>query len=141
MAKNSTWSLAARSAKLNAIRADFDNGYLRIYDSTGTGQPATPDDAVTTQRLLAELRFGATAFPATATGVLTANPLTSDPSANLSGTATWFRCAKADGVTMLHDGTVGTANANAIVATVDIVAAAVVDCASFTITDASASAL
>lgn len=141
MAKNATWSTAERNAKLAAIQADFNNGFLRIYDSTGTGQPAGPDTAVTTQVLLAELRFNPTAFPAPSGGVLTANAITSDASANATGTATWFRCLKSDGTTALHDGTVGTSSANAIVATTSIVIGAVVDCSAFTITDAAASAL
>jgi hypothetical protein len=138
MAKNATWSTAERNAMLNAIKADFDNGFLRIYDGA---QPAGPDTALGAQVLLAELRFGATAFGAAAAGVLTANAITSDASANATGTAAWFRCLKSDGTTALHDGTVGTSSANAIVATTSIVALAVVDCSAFTITDASASAL
>jgi hypothetical protein len=137
MAKNATWSVAARNAKLDAIRASFNNGYLRIYDGA---QPAGPDTAIGAQVLLAELRFGATAFPAASGGVLTANPLTSDSAANATGTAAWYRCFQSDGTTPLHDGTVGTSNANAIVATTSIVQNAVVDCSAFTITDASASA-
>lgn len=136
MAKNATWSTAVRNAKLNAIKASFDNGYLRIYDGA---QPAGPDTAVGAQVLLAELRFGATAFGAAAAGVLTANAITSDSAANATGTAAWFRCLQSDGTTPLHDGTVGTASANAIVATTSIVANAVVDCSSFTITEAAAS--
>lgn len=138
MSKNATWSTASRNAKLNAIKADFDSGYLRIYDGA---QPAGPDTALGAQVLLAELRFGATAFGSASNGVLTANTITSDASANATGTAAWFRCLKSDGTTALHDGSVGTANANAIVATTAIVALAVVDCSAFTITDAASSAL
>jgi hypothetical protein len=141
MAKNTTWSTVERNTKLDAVKADFNTGYLRIYDSTGTGQPAGPDTAITTQVLLAELRFNATAFPASSSGVLTANAITSDAAANATGTATWFRCLKSDGTTALMDGTVGTASANLILATTSIVINAVVDVSSFTITDAAASAL
>jgi hypothetical protein len=141
MAKNSTWAVAERNAKLAAIKADFDSGWLRIYDSTGTGQPAGPDTAVTTQVILAELRFGATAFPAPSGGVLTANAITSDSSANATGTATCFGCFKSDGTTPLIEGTVGTATSNLILGTTSIVSGAVVDCSAFTITDAAASAL
>lgn len=140
MAKNATFSIAERNAMLAVIQADFNSGFLRIYDSTGTGQPVSPDTAVTTQVLLAELRFGVTAFPAPSSGVLTANAITSDPSANATGTATWFRCLKSDGTTALHDGTVGTSAANAIVATTSIVATQPVDCSAFTITLDAASA-
>lgn len=138
MAKNATWSTVARNKKLDAIRADFDNGYLRLYDGS---QPAGPDTALGAQVLLAELRFNATAFPAASGGVLTANAITSDASANATGTVTWFRALKSDGTTAIHDGTVGTSSANAIVGTTSIVAAAVVDCSAFTVTDAPASAL
>ena len=138
MAKNATWSTAERNAKLAAIQADFNTGYLRLY--TGA-QPAGPDTAIGAQVLLATLRFNATAFPAPASGVLTANAITSDPNAAATGTVAWFRCFKADGTTALHDGSVGTAAANMIIATTSIVLGAVVDCSSFTITDAAASVL
>ena len=69
-----------------------DNGYLRIYDGT---QPATADTAISTQVLLAELRFNATAAPAASNGVLTFNAITQDSSANNTGTASWFRALKA----------------------------------------------
>lgn len=137
MAKNATWSTAERNAMLNAIKSDFDSGYLRIYDGA---QPAGPDTAIVSQVLLAELRFGATAFAAASGGALVANTITSDSDANATGTAAWFRCLKSDGSTALHDGTVGTSSANAIVATTSIVIHAVVDCSAFTITDAAASA-
>lgn len=136
MARNATWSTAERNAKLNAIKADFDSGYLRIYDGA---QPAGPDTALGAQVLLAELRFGATAFGAAAAGALTANAITQDSSADATGTAAWYRTLKSDGTTALHDGTVGTASANCIIATVSIVAAAVVSCSAFTITDAASS--
>lgn len=138
MARNATWSLAARNAKLDAIRASLNSGYLRYYDGA---QPAGPDTAIGAQVLLAELRFNAVAFPAAAGGVLTANAITSDPSANATGNATWYRALQSDGTTAVHDGTVGTSNANAIVASTSITAGLPVDCASFSITDAPASAL
>lgn len=136
MSKNATWSTAERNAKLAAIQADFNSGYLRIYDGS---QPAGPDTALGAQVLLAELRFNATAFGAPSNGVITANAITQDSSADATGTAAWYRTLKSDGTTALHDGTVGTASANCIIATTAIVAAAVVTCSSFTITDAAAS--
>ena len=86
-----------------------NTGWLRIYDGT---QPANADTAVSTQNILAELRFGATAFGASVAGVATANAITADSSANATGTATWFRVFKSDGTTALWDGSVGTAAAN-----------------------------
>ena len=140
MAKNATWSNAERSAMMNAIIADFNSGYLELYDSTGTGQPAGPDTAVTTQRLLSTLRFPATAFVSVVNGVATAGVIVSDPSAALTGTATWYRCYKSDGVTALHDGSIGTATSNLILPTVAVAAGDVVSVSSFVLTEAAASA-
>lgn len=108
-----------------------DNGYLRIYDGT---QPATADTAITTQVLLAELRFNATAAPAASNGVLTFNAITQDSSANNTGTASWFRALKSDGSTVLFDGSVGTSGSDINIATTSIVAGAIVGVSSFVYT-------
>ena len=108
-----------------------DNGYLRIYDGT---QPATADTAITTQVLLAELRFNATAAPAASNGVLTFNAITQDSSANNTGTASWFRALKSDGSTTLFDGAVGTSGSDINIATTSIVAGAIVGVSSFVYT-------
>jgi hypothetical protein len=110
----------AANAEANALATLANTGYIRIYDSTGTGQPANADTAVTTQVLLAELRFGATAFGSAAAGVITANAITADSSANASGTATWFRVLQSDGTTTLWDGSVGTATCDLILNSVAI---------------------
>lgn len=108
-----------------------DNGYLRIYDGT---QPATADTAITTQVLLAELRFNATAAPAASNGVLTFNAITQDSSANNTGTASWFRALASDGSTALFDGAVGTSGSDINIATTSIVAGAIVGVSSFVYT-------
>ena len=108
-----------------------DNGYLRIYDGT---QPATADTAITTQVLLAELRFNATAAPAASNGVLTFNAITQDSNANNTGTASWFRALKSDGSTVLFDGSVGTSGSDMSIATTSIVAGAIVGVTSFVYT-------
>jgi hypothetical protein len=108
-----------------------DNGYLRIYDGT---QPATADTAITTQVLLAELRFNATAAPAASNGVLTFNAITQDSSANNTGTASWFRALASDGSTALFDGAVGTSGSDINIATTAIVAGAIVGVTSFVYT-------
>jgi hypothetical protein len=82
----------------------LDSGYLRIYNGT---QPSDADDAITTQTLLAELRFGAPAFGSASAGVATANAITADSSANATGTAAWFRALKSDGTSTVFDGSVG----------------------------------
>lgn len=129
MALNTQLTDAVVNAQADLIGGYLDNGYLRIYDGT---QAATADTAVGAQVLLAELRFNADAFPAASGGVLTANAITADSSANASGTASWFRALKSDGTTVVMDGSVGTASANMIIATTTITAAQTVSCSSFT---------
>ena len=129
MPENLKLSTALVNVEANAAAPEFNNGYLRIYDGS---QPATADTALTSQVLLAELRFGATAFGAAVAGVLTANALTADSSANASGTATWYRCLKSDGTSVLSDGSVGTATSNLILNSVAISSGASVAVSSFT---------
>lgn len=100
---------AVASAACDTQTALLNNGYLRIYDGT---KPATADTAISTQTLLAELRFNATAFGAASNGAATANAFTQDSSANNTGTATWFRALQSNGTTVVGDGTVGTSSAD-----------------------------
>lgn len=113
MANSFKISNAAASAGADAMCALLNNGYLRIYDSTGgTGQPATADTAIGSQVLLAELRFNATAFGSASNGVATANAFTQDSSANADGTATWFRALQSNGTSVVGDGSVGTSGSD-----------------------------
>ena len=131
MALNPTLSNVAANAEADAACALANSGYLRIYDGT---QPANADTAVGAQVLLAELRFGSTAFGAAAGGVAAANAITADSSANATGTATWFRVLKSDGTTALWDGSVGTAAANLVLDSVSIVIGGVISITAFTFT-------
>lgn len=128
MALNTQMADATVNAQADALSDLLDNGYLRIYDGT---QAATADTAVGAQVLLAELRFNATAAPAASGGVLTFNAITADSSANATGTASWFRCLKSDGTTVVMDGSVGTATANMILGTTSIVSGQTVSVTSF----------
>jgi hypothetical protein len=95
MAHNPKFSEEFVDAKADAGLALLTNGYIRIYNDP---KPAHADDAITSQTLLAELRWNAVAaFQAAAGGVAVANAITKDDSANAEGTATWFRALKADG--------------------------------------------
>ena len=124
-------SNTARSAAADAVVDLADTGYIRIYDGS---QATDPNTAIGAQVLLAELRFGATAFGAASNGVATANAITGDASANATGTATWFRVLKSDGTTVLWDGTVGTSGANLNLNSVSIVSGGSVDISSMTYT-------
>lgn len=105
------------------------SGLLRIYDGA---KPAGPGTAVTTQTLLAELALSATAGTVSA-GVLTFGAITTDSSANASGTASWYRVTTSAGVGVV-DGTVGTAAADLILNTTSIVSGGPVAVSSFTYT-------
>lgn len=112
MADTTKISNAAATAEATAFAALLDNGYLRIYDSTGgTGQPATVDTAIGSQVLLAELRFAATAAASVTNGVVTFDSITADSAANATGTATWFRAFSSNGTTAIWDGSVSTSGA------------------------------
>lgn len=131
MANNLKVSNTVVNGQADALSVLADNGYLRIYDGT---QPANADTAISTQTLLAELRFNADAAPSAVDGVLTFNAITQDSSANNTGTASWFRALKSDGSTVLFDGSVGTTGSDMNIATVSIVAGATVGVTSFAYT-------
>lgn len=79
---------ATRQSANNARTALLNTGTIQIR--TGAA-PTNPDDAAQ-GTLLGTLTFGATAFGATNTsGVATANAITSDTSADASGTAAHAR--------------------------------------------------
>ncbi len=131
MANNLKISSTAVNAQADAMSDLLDNGYLRIYDGT---QPANANTAITTQVLLAELRFNATAAPAASSGVLTMNSITQDSSANNTGTATWFRALKSDGSTVVFDGSVGTSGCDLNLGSASITSGASVAVTSMTFT-------
>lgn len=129
MANDLRMSDAAVNAEANALAALMGSGYIRIYDGT---RPTTADTAVSTQVLLAELRFGSTAFGSASSGAITANAITQDSSANASGTPTWFRALKSDGTSAMWDGTVGTSSADLILNSATISAGAAVSISALT---------
>lgn len=125
-------STTARNARLDAITTAVGSaGKLRIYNGS---RPATGGTATT---LLAELTLGSPFAPAASSGVLTANAITGDTSADATGTATWARVVTSGG-TFVMDCSVGTSAADLILATVSIVAAAAVNVTSFVITEGNA---
>lgn len=131
MATNPKFSAAARNAMADALTAAIGNGGLvKIY--TGS-QPATPDTAISTQTLLGTLTCGSPFAPAASSGVITANSITQDSSADATGTAAWYRLCNSDG-TAVHDGTIGTSAADLILNTTSIVSGGPISVSSFAIT-------
>lgn len=122
------FSTTLRDARLTAIvTAIGTSGKVRIYSGT---RPATGGTA-TTQ--LAELPLSATA--GTVTGqVLTMSAITTDSSADATGTASWFRILTSANVAVI-DGNVGTSGSDLNLNTVSIVSGGPVAISSFTITE------
>lgn len=133
MANLLAFATALRTARADAITTFAGNsGKLRIYDGS---RPATGGTATT---LLAELTMNATVAPGASSGVWTANAITSDSSADATGTATWGRMTKSDGTTFVMDFNVGTSGADLNLNSVSIVATGTVAVSSFVITEGNA---
>lgn len=108
---------AATNAQLDTLASLLDGGYLRLF----TGQrPSSPDAAISSQTLLAELKFGRPAFNAASDGMLRARAIKPDDSVAQSGTVGWYRAYMRDGKTAIIDGTVGTKDADMIVNFTDV---------------------
>lgn len=92
---------------------------INIYDGT----PPADANAAITGNILAQLTCSTTAFgtPTTANpSVATANAISSDVSADSTGTASHFRILTQAAGTVCFQGSVGTATANLILNTVSI---------------------
>jgi len=125
-------AVARRNEMLDSMTDNCANGKLRIYSGT---RPTDSDTALAGNTLLAELTMGATAFGSASGGVLTANAIASDASADVTGTASFARLYQSDGTTPVSDFSVGTSGAEVTINTVSIVAAAVISCSAMTITN------
>ncbi len=133
MATNPKRTNAAATAACDAMAVLANGGFLDIYDGA---QPATADTAVGAQVKLASLPLSATAFAGAVNGVATANAITSDASADATGTAAWFRVFKSDHTTAVWDGSVGTAAADLVLNSTAIQIGAQVSVTSLTLTEA-----
>ena len=123
---------ALRNARLDEITAAAGaSALLNIYDGS---RPATGGAATT---LLAQLTCNATFAPAASGGTLTLNAITSDTSANATGTATWARITTS-GASFVLDCSVGTSGADVNLNTVSIVSGATVAVTSAVFTEGNA---
>lgn len=113
-------AVAIRNAQADVLGDALDGGYLRVYSGS---VPASADAALGGATLLAELTFGSPAVGSPSGGTITANPINSDPSANASGTASFYRTFQSDGTTVVEQGTVGTSGADMTVPTTTVTAA------------------
>jgi hypothetical protein len=123
-------AVARRNETLNALADNCNNGYIRVYSGT---RPTDADTALSGNTLLAELRFGATAFAAASGGTMTANAITDDSAANATGTASFVRCFESDGTTVVWDLSVGTSGAEVNFPTLSFVQDARIQITSLTV--------
>lgn len=129
---------AAAQAVLNALATAIDAGTAAVINIYSGTVPADADAALSGNTLLAQLNMSATAFGA-ATDVnpgarITAAAITSDSSADATGTASFFRILTQSGGTVVAQGTAGTAAADLILSTTAITAGSTVAISSATIT-------
>lgn len=125
-------STTLRNARLDAITtAVGTSGKIRIYSGT---RPASGGTATT---LLAELPCSAAFAPAASGGVLTANAITSDTTADNSGTATWARVLTSANAFVI-DMDVGTSGSDLNLNSTSISAGASVAITSLVLTEANA---
>jgi hypothetical protein len=129
------YSTTVRNERVQRVQVNIDlgagAGLFRIYDGT---RPATCGTATTK---LAELTFTDPCAPSASGGVLTMSAITSDASADATGTATWFRCVDSTG-TCCVDGAVGTSGSDLNLNTTSINLGVQVSVSSFTITAGNA---
>lgn len=121
---------AAADAVVDLIDAGSGAGTIKIY--TGT-IPTDANTAIGAQTLLATLTFSDPAFGAASNGVATASAITSDSSADATGTAAWARIADSNGTTIM-DVTVGTSGEDINFNTVSFVSGAAIAISSLTYT-------
>lgn len=138
MANNFKITNAVAQTLANAFDDAVNAGTAAIICIYDGSQPTDPDTAVGAQVLLAELTMSATAFgdatDGNPGGLLTANSITSDSSANATGTASWFRILTQSGGTTICDGSVGTSSADLVLNTVSITAGSTVSISAMTVT-------
>jgi hypothetical protein len=126
------YSTTVITDRLTSLNTDIGiNAILRIYSGA---QPASVATAAS-GTLLVSLPCNATAFGAIASGALTANAITTTAAA-ATGTAGCFRLFKADGVTAVVDGSVGTTASDINLNSTSITASQNVSITSYVITGA-----
>lgn len=130
-----SYTTALRNARLDEITTAIgSSGLLRFYNGT---PPSSVNDALSGNTLLATCPLSATAAGAASSGVLTFNAITSDTSADATGTCSFWRLLTS-GATAVVQGTAGTSGADINFDSVSFVAGGTVAVSSLTITAANA---
>lgn len=116
----------------------IDDGTAAVINIYDGAVPADADASIGASTLLAQLTCSATAFTSVADlapgARATFAAITSDSSANATGTASYFRILTQNAGTTVAQGTVGTATSDLILNTVAITSGSTVSITSATIT-------
>ena len=133
MASNVKYKTTLKNTRLTAINTALGaNSLLRIYSGT---QPTGPDTALSGNVLLAELTLSATnAFATASGGLMSANTIADDSSANSTGTATWGTLTDSGGTNRIVDFSVSTTGSDLNLNTVAITSGSTVSVTSFAVT-------
>lgn len=138
MALNLKISNAVAQAMLTAVKSAIDAGTAAIIEIYDGSQPTDPDTAVGAQVKLATLTMNATAFgsvsDAAPGAIMTAAAITSDSSADATGTAAWFRMLTQAGGSVIMDGSVGTGTHDMVFNTVAFTAGSTIAITAMTVT-------
>lgn len=124
---------AAADAVVDLLDAGDSAAQLRIYDGT---VPTNVNTALSSNTLLAQLTMSDPAFGSATAGVATASAITSDTSADATGTASFFRLGSVNSgtFTAVIQGNVGTSSADLILSSVSITSGGTVAVSSLTYT-------
>lgn len=131
MASNLKYSNVLKNDQLGGIATAIGtSGFMRWYSGT---QPTNPDTALSGNTMLANLPLSATSGTA-ASGVFTFNAISTEASADNTGTATFGSFVTSAAVRQA-DFSIGTSGADLNLNTTSIVAGAAASCSSATITN------
>jgi hypothetical protein len=126
MAYNTQLSDVAANAACNALTAQANSGYLKIY----TGSEPASGNTAPSGTLLASFPLAATAFNGASGGTATLVVPASVTAGN-TGTAAYFAIVKSDNSTVVLYGSCGTSGCNLNLSTVAIASGALVSITSY----------
>ena len=133
MALDTDTSASARDYAVDALTARLNvtaAGSLAGYDGT---KPATADTALSGNTVLFVCPLSATSFGASSSGVATAAAITSDSSADATGTLSWHSLRN-NAATRVVDGTAGVGTFNLNVNSTAVASGITVAVTSYTLT-------
>lgn len=129
MASNLKYSNGTRDAQQQGLIVYAGSGaIIHIYDGT---QPSNANTAISGQTLLVSLTISGS-FGTDSNGTITLSSV-SNGTAVATGTGQFFRIVKADGTTVVMDGSVGTSSADMILNNTSIATGQTVSISSGTI--------